>query len=125
MEDEDQTLTMPLPLSRGADREMRVHFLEVVAGDGIGDRHVISEEGAVVGRRAPADLVLLDSKISRAHCRLAFRGEDLLIKDLGSTNGTFLDGVRLQWWPCFRLEAWCRWGGRPLNTSGEAGAIGC
>ena len=96
MEEQEQTRIMTLAQARGAEREARVHFLEVVAGEGVGQRHVIGQEGAVVGRKAPAEIVLPDSEISRAHCRLAFRGEDLWIEDLGSTNGTFLDGARLQ-----------------------------
>jgi pSer/pThr/pTyr-binding forkhead associated (FHA) protein len=96
MDEEDQTRIMTLTQSRGAEPERRVHFLEVVDGDGIGSRHVINDEGAVVGRKTPAEIVLPDSQISRTHCRLSSEGEDLWIEDLGSTNGTFLDGKRLQ-----------------------------
>jgi serine phosphatase RsbU (regulator of sigma subunit) len=96
MEEEEQTRVMTLAGALGLGQEQRVHFLEVVGGEGVGARHVIGAEGAVVGRKEPAEIVLPDSEISRAHCRLAFRGGDLWVEDLGSTNGTFIDGAQIR-----------------------------
>ncbi|MDR3513870.1 MAG: FHA domain-containing protein, partial [Caulobacteraceae bacterium] len=74
----------------------RVHCLEVVSGADVGRRHVIGPSGMMIGRAPPSDLILADSEISRGHCRLALNGEDLFVTDLNSTNGTFVDGVRVQ-----------------------------
>jgi serine phosphatase RsbU (regulator of sigma subunit) len=73
----------------------RVHCLEMIDGLEIGRRHVIGAAGATIGRTAPAEIVLADSEVSRAHCRLTLAGETLLVTDLGSTNGAFIDGVRV------------------------------
>lgn len=54
--------------------------------------------GAVrtVGRGAQADFVLNDPLASRVHCRLSASGRQLVVEDLGSTNGTFVNGSRAE-----------------------------
>jgi len=49
-------------------------------------------QGAVLGRSAEADIVLGDSFSSGRHARLVPHGDALVLEDLGSTNGTFLNG---------------------------------
>ena len=49
----------------------------------------------VIGRQPDADLVIPDELVSRRHARLAFEGEELVVEDLGSTNGTYLNGMRV------------------------------
>jgi hypothetical protein len=93
-EDTTRIMTMTAPILASLDE--RVHVLEAVDDHALGQRHLIDAKGAVIGRKEPADIVLADSEISRAHCRLQVRGEDLWVADLGSTNGTFIDGVRVQ-----------------------------
>ena len=48
-----------------------------------------------IGRRLPCELVLRDSEISGVHCEVLLRGDELLVSDRGSTNGTFVDGKRV------------------------------
>lgn len=72
-----------------------VHFLVIADGPGAGQRFRLDPPGRVVGRAAPADIVIDDPAISRRHCRLAPAGGAILVEDLGSTNGTLVDGVRL------------------------------
>jgi len=50
----------------------------------------------VVGREAAADLVLPYPQISGIHARLERRGTRLLVRDLGSVNGTFVNGVAVR-----------------------------
>ncbi len=50
----------------------------------------------LVGRRAGAGLVVDDESISRRHARLAFEAGELTVEDLGSANGTWLNGVRVR-----------------------------
>src|SRR3990172_2042207 len=50
----------------------------------------------VIGRKPGADLVIADDLVSRSHARLTFEGDDLVVEDLGSTNGTYLNGVRMR-----------------------------
>ena len=48
-----------------------------------------------IGRSEPADIVVADDVISRVHCRIEPHGDSLQVTDLGSTNGTFVDGRRI------------------------------
>jgi DNA-binding NtrC family response regulator len=48
-----------------------------------------------VGREAPADVVIDDPSLSRRHASFSLRGAKLLVCDLGSTNGTQVNGARI------------------------------
>lgn len=49
-----------------------------------------------VGRAPQCDLVIPHDSISRNHCQIEFINGEFFITDTGSSNGTFIDGVRLQ-----------------------------
>jgi hypothetical protein len=53
-------------------------------------------EGALLGRGDQADIVLQDSFASSRHARLVPRGDVMVLEDLGSTNGTYLNGEPLR-----------------------------
>jgi len=48
-----------------------------------------------VGRAADADLVLADELVSRRHARVSHSGADAVVEDLGSRNGTFVNGNQI------------------------------
>ncbi len=48
-----------------------------------------------LGRDLTNDLVVSDPEVSRHHARLYFQGNTYVLEDLGSTNGTFVNGIRL------------------------------
>jgi pSer/pThr/pTyr-binding forkhead associated (FHA) protein len=50
----------------------------------------------VVGRALNSDIPLLDPTISRRHAELCSDGAGLELRDLGSSNGTFLNGQRVE-----------------------------
>lgn len=50
---------------------------------------------AVVGRTQNCDFVIPHDSISRAHCRIEMQNGIFFITDLGSSNGTFIDGHRV------------------------------
>lgn len=54
--------------------------------------YMIPEDGLIIGRSADANFVLEDEWISRKHCRVFWKEGEVWVEDLGSTNGTFLDG---------------------------------
>lgn len=56
----------------------------------------IARDVSVVGRREDCDFRIPLGEISRKHCRLIRDGENLRVEDLGSSNGTFVNGERVQ-----------------------------
>jgi hypothetical protein len=61
-----------------------------------GKRVVISPAGATIGRGRQSDIVLDDPNVSRQHAEIRPRGGSWVITDLGSTNGSQLNGRRLE-----------------------------
>ena len=49
----------------------------------------------VIGRGVECDVVIKDAKASRRHCRLLRKPDGFLLEDLGSKNGTFVDGKKI------------------------------
>src|SRR3954469_18128938 len=56
----------------------------------------IARDMTVIGRREDCDLRIPLGEVSRKHCRLVRDGDTLKLEDLGSSNGTFLNGQRVQ-----------------------------
>src|SRR5918999_1619357 len=56
----------------------------------------IARDMTVIGRREDCDLRIPLGEVSRKHCRLVRDGDVLKLEDLGSSNGTFLNGQRVQ-----------------------------
>jgi serine phosphatase RsbU (regulator of sigma subunit) len=74
----------------------RVHVLEIISGEGAGRWVVVGQAGASIGRIAPADIILADAEVSRAHCRVEIAPDGAILTDLNSTNGTFVNGVAVK-----------------------------
>jgi len=49
-----------------------------------------------IGRSAGAEFIVEAALVSRLHCQLTATAETLSVKDLGSTNGTFVNGKRVK-----------------------------
>lgn len=58
------------------------------------ERHNLKKGDNTIGRRGENDLVLEDPYVSGAHAKI-FVGDSITLTDLGSTNGTFVGGVKL------------------------------
>jgi hypothetical protein len=56
---------------------------------------VLSEIETTVGRAPANDLVISAAEVSREHARLRRHGDSLEVRDLGSRNGTWVNGVRI------------------------------
>ena len=71
--------------------------LEVVAAMGHDPGTVFDiSSGATMGRSDNADILVDDPFASSAHARIFSRGEFMYIEDMGSTNGTYLNGRQLR-----------------------------
>lgn len=67
-------------------------FLKIVAGAKQGMNVPLPDEGALVVGRREGDLVLEDPMVSGQHLQVVPKGNGWLLQDLGSTNGTMVDG---------------------------------
>ncbi len=69
-------------------------FVRVMRGFYEGLEVPINRERMVIGRGRSADLVIAEPTISRSHAAVGYDGEGFFVQDLGSTNGTRVNGVR-------------------------------
>jgi pSer/pThr/pTyr-binding forkhead associated (FHA) protein len=70
--------------------------LVFLAGPIAGRRYKLQDGEYVIGRRSDCQIFVPDMRVSRQHARLWRQGEDWALEDLGSNNGTFVNGVKLQ-----------------------------
>jgi hypothetical protein len=85
----------PEPIAADLPQANEVHCLEFEDGDLSGESMVVDMSGAKIGRTAPADIVIPHKSVSREHCLIGLANDELLVTDLNSTNGTFIDGARI------------------------------
>jgi transcriptional regulator with PAS, ATPase and Fis domain len=69
--------------------------VRVLDGPDRGASHQVGPNGVRVGTATGCQLRLTDRTVSRLHCELRVAGAAVRIVDSGSTNGTFVDGVRI------------------------------
>ncbi|WP_155264893.1 TIR domain-containing protein [Sphingomonas segetis] len=72
-----------------------IHCLEIEDAELPEELIVVEASGVKIGRAAPADIVLAHRSISREHCIVGLANDELLVTDLNSTNGTYIDDVRI------------------------------
>jgi DNA-binding winged helix-turn-helix (wHTH) protein len=82
----------PVAESVAPAREASVPFR--LQGDG-GD-YSLNQGANLIGRASDADICIDRTAVSRAHARVVVTGTTATIEDLGSKNGTYLNGARLQ-----------------------------
>src|SRR5687768_12496142 len=56
----------------------------------------VTRDMTVIGRREDCDLRIPLGDVSRKHCRLILDGDTIKVEDLGSSNGTYRNGERVQ-----------------------------
>ena len=91
---EEQTITFRAPAGWGAkpQADEPVHFLLLLEDNNPPRRIPLTALPAIIGRTAPADIILEGGTVSRRHCRLEQSGDAIVVSDLGSTNGTVVNG---------------------------------
>jgi pSer/pThr/pTyr-binding forkhead associated (FHA) protein len=57
--------------------------------------HAVKGDTVVIGRDVACDVALTGTGVSRRHCQLVREGDGYVIEDLGSANGTFLNGLQV------------------------------
>ena len=80
--------------------------ITVLHGSGLRQICFMDTDGGILGRDLDCDFQLTDPTVSRSHARIVLRDGCFVIEDLGSTNGTYVDGERIE--GTARLPAACR-----------------
>ncbi|HEX8793037.1 MAG TPA: FHA domain-containing protein [Polyangiaceae bacterium] len=84
--------TSPAPRPGG-----RSYVLRFISGKYQGGEFPIAADKQIlVGRSSDLDMVLVEDMVSRKHARIAMQGDQIWIEDLGSTNGTFVNGEKIK-----------------------------
>ena len=64
-------------------------------GPGAGSRFLLDQDVTVAGRHPEADIFLDDVTVSRRHVQFLRTNNSFQLEDMGSMNGTYVDGVRV------------------------------
>jgi pSer/pThr/pTyr-binding forkhead associated (FHA) protein len=92
-----QTMAMPArtqpPAATAAGPQAE---LTIESGPDAGHKHRAGDHALRLGRSPDNDVILRDPATSGHHARLERRGEAFWLVDLGSTNGTFVNGEAIQ-----------------------------
>ncbi len=95
-DDNINTGTLVITESEGRDcLRVRKTKLLVISGSLQGREFIVNRDVFTVGSGTHTDLRLEDSTVSKRHCEILVDENGYLIKDLNSTNGTFVQGVRV------------------------------
>lgn len=82
------TVITSAPKRGGVDNQA---CLVVIYGDDLGRRVPLSTEPVTIGRSSKCDVQVDQDNVSRNHARITRHGNDYLLSDLGSTNGTYVN----------------------------------
>ena len=86
---------MVAPEAAQTGAEERIHILTVIEGAEQGRVIELTAQSITIGRVEPSNVVLRDIEMSRSHCDIYLEFGQLYITDLKSTNGTYVDGRRI------------------------------
>lgn len=94
--------TQQFPTIMGGQGEIAVEsgassgpVLVVQKGPEIGERFVLDRPEFTLGRDPSSDIFLNDVTVSRRHAVITAFGEQVTVRDVGSLNGTYVNGVRV------------------------------
>lgn len=71
-------------------------YILCVEGANSGEEWYVGTSSVMLGRSKEVEVTVLDTKASREHARIFFRGGEHFIEDLGSTNGTYVEHQKIE-----------------------------
>src|SRR2546430_389097 len=86
-----------MPPTTDAATKQKHYALRFISGKYQGGEFPIAtDREIIVGRSNELDVVLVEDMVSRKHAKITFAHDALTIEDLGSTNGTFVNGEKIK-----------------------------
>ena len=80
-----------------SQRPARTFVLRFISGKYQGGEFpIVPDKQIIVGRSSDLDMVLVEDMVSRKHARITMQQDQIWIEDLGSTNGTFVNGEKIK-----------------------------
>jgi len=92
VDERTQISVAPAPVEGKRDRA----YLVVLAGSSVGEMYKVEGEKTIIGRGGRAQIRLLDEGISREHAQILIEGNNVVLADMGSTNGTYCNGLKVE-----------------------------
>lgn len=80
----------------GGVSSKQLAFLEIIGSGSETKRIELGETDVSIGRIPDCEVQLLDGNVSRKHARILHRNEEYQIEDLGSKNGVYVNGVKVE-----------------------------
>jgi pSer/pThr/pTyr-binding forkhead associated (FHA) protein len=74
---------------------MKPKLIDLGAAGGLAREISLTNDEFLLGRGEDCDLAVRDPEVSRHHCMIRVRGNDVTVSDLGSSNGTFVNNHRV------------------------------
>jgi len=93
----------------------RRHYLTTLRGAEPGRRVELGREPTIIGRGSACTVAIADPELSKRHCSVTLRSGTVEVVDLGSTNGTFVDGARIVGAVPLAVDAVLQVGGQVLR----------
>src|SRR5580704_4033040 len=87
--------TKPVPPAPAETEETKRPYLVIIGGAHLGEVHKLDGTPAIIGRSDDADIRIADDGISREHIEVVGEHARVTVRDLGSTNGTFHNGRKI------------------------------
>ena len=92
MSDTGRQNTVVTVISRIQDRPAgKEACLVVIYGLDLGKKYHIDRPSLILGRSSKADIQIDQESVSRNHCKIINTGSSIMLRDLGSTNGTYVN----------------------------------
>ena len=93
-ESHEQTVVTNIPT--GGDEKEKHAYIIFLSGQLVGKIHLLEERTILLGRGNDADIPINDLGVSRHHISITYAKGKATLKDLGSTNGTYLNGRKVE-----------------------------
>ena len=86
-----------IPTKPPQAQQQRSYVLRFISGKYQGGEFpIVTDKQIVVGRSSDLDMVLVEDMVSRRHAKIQLQQDQIWIEDLGSTNGTFVNGEKIK-----------------------------